>query len=328
VSKHVFANGRGVSAKADDNKSVCAMPDVCMSPPSPPAGPVPIPYPNTSTASKTSDGSKTVKIGGDEVGLKDKSNYKDSNGDEAATKSFGMGVVSHNIQGKMQHAAWSFDVKIEGQNAIRHMDMTTHNHGSNTNGALTLDAEEMATDGASTSCEELDGLNESLRGGDVRPGFKKGITVTTAKYGDDYMWGATPEGALRSAAQGYEPVNTKTTMACADSEFPGNSSVDKFKYANHTEPKMIESILQQSGGPPSDTLIMKIHWTSVRKKKKSTRNDPCNESCKAYICAAVWFCGLKIKLCNDKNKEVEPQCKNGKPAPEAQWQAAGLGTTG
>ena len=47
---------------------------------------------------------------------------------EAATKSLGMGVVTHTIQGKMVHAAWSMDVKAEGANVIRHMDMTTHNH--------------------------------------------------------------------------------------------------------------------------------------------------------------------------------------------------------
>src|SRR5882672_9880475 len=127
---NVFANGNEISAKKDGNKSICAMPDVCLSPPSPPAGPIPIPYPNSSDASKTSDGSKTVKIGGDEVGLKNQSTYKNSNGDEAATKSFGMSVISHNIQGPLKHAAWSMDVLIEGCNAIRHLDMTTQNHGN------------------------------------------------------------------------------------------------------------------------------------------------------------------------------------------------------
>lgn len=128
MSKNVFANGMEISAKKDGNQSICAMPDVCLSPPSPPAGPIPIPYPNTSDASKTDSGSKTVKIGGQEVGLKNSSNYKSSNGDEAATKGLGMGVVSHNIQGKMKHTAWSMDVKIEGKNVIRHMDLTIHNH--------------------------------------------------------------------------------------------------------------------------------------------------------------------------------------------------------
>jgi hypothetical protein len=128
MSKNVFANGKEISAKDDDNQSICAMPDVCLSPPSPPAGPIPIPYPNTAEASDTDGGTRTVKIGGAEVGMKNSSNYKKSTGDEAATKSLGMGVVTHTIQGKMVHAAWSMDVKAEGANVIRHMDMTTHNH--------------------------------------------------------------------------------------------------------------------------------------------------------------------------------------------------------
>src|SRR5664279_4501228 len=107
MGANVFANGMEISGKASGNESLAAMPDVCLSPPSPPAGPIPVPYPNSSDASKTTDGSKSVKISGDEVGLKDQSTYKDSNGDEAATKSLGMGVVSHNIQGPLKHAAWS-----------------------------------------------------------------------------------------------------------------------------------------------------------------------------------------------------------------------------
>jgi hypothetical protein len=126
----VFANGREVSCKAADGKSICAFPDVCLSPPSPPAGPIPIPYPNTGFASDTADGSKTVMISGQEVMLKDKSYFKKSTGDEAATKTLGMGVVTHQITGKVYFNSWSMDVKVEGENVVRFMDLTTHNHAS------------------------------------------------------------------------------------------------------------------------------------------------------------------------------------------------------
>jgi hypothetical protein len=128
MSKNVFANGREVSATKDDNKIIAAMPDVCMSPPPPPAGPIPIPYPNFAQASDTHDGTRTVKIGGDQVGIKNASNYKKCNGDEAATKSFGMNVGSHCIQGKTVAQAWSFDVKFEGKNALRLLDLTKNNN--------------------------------------------------------------------------------------------------------------------------------------------------------------------------------------------------------
>jgi hypothetical protein len=62
------------------------------------------------------------------VGIKNSSTYKKSNGDEAATKGLGMGVTSHQIQNTTYFAAWSFDVKFEGQNAVRFLDMTTHNN--------------------------------------------------------------------------------------------------------------------------------------------------------------------------------------------------------
>ena len=128
MGKDVYANGREVSAGKEDNASLGAMPDVCLSPPTPPAGPIPIPYPNFSQASDTDDGTRTVQVGGGQVGIKDKSTYKKSTGDEAATKAQGMGVVSHQIQNTTYFSAWSFDVKLEGQNAVRHLDMTTHNN--------------------------------------------------------------------------------------------------------------------------------------------------------------------------------------------------------
>ncbi len=73
---NTFANGRSVACKAAEGKSICAFPDVCLSPPSPPAGPLPVPYPNTGKASDTSGGSKTVTVGDKEVMLKDSSYFK------------------------------------------------------------------------------------------------------------------------------------------------------------------------------------------------------------------------------------------------------------
>lgn len=130
MGNQVYVNSREIACKAADGKSVCSFPDVCLSPPSPPAGPIPIPYPNTGMAFDCTEGSKTVKISGQEVMLKDKSYFKKSTGDEAATKSLGMGVVTHQIQGKVYFTSWSMDVKFEGENVVRHLDMTTHNHMS------------------------------------------------------------------------------------------------------------------------------------------------------------------------------------------------------
>ena len=126
----VYANNMEIACKAASGKSIAAFPDACLSPPSPPAGPIPLPYPNTAAASDTSGGSTTVMISGEEVMLKDQSVFKTSTGDEAATKSLGMGVVSHTIQGEASFVAWSMDVKFEGANIDRHLDMVIHNEQS------------------------------------------------------------------------------------------------------------------------------------------------------------------------------------------------------
>lgn len=131
MASTVFANNRELSCKAAAGKTMCAFPDVCFTPPQTPATPpgVPIPYPNTGMASDTTDGSKKVKIGGKEVGLKDKSCFKKSTGDEAGSAPK-KGVITSKNTGKVYFKSWSMDVKIEGENAVRHLDVTTNNHAS------------------------------------------------------------------------------------------------------------------------------------------------------------------------------------------------------
>ena len=128
MGKKVFANGREICGKASDIQCLAAMPDVCLTPPPPPAGPLPIPYPNFSNAGDTDGGSPTVKIGGEEVSQRENPTSRQAKGDEAATKGQGMGLASHSIQGKTSAGAWSFDVKFDGQNVSRHSDISKHNH--------------------------------------------------------------------------------------------------------------------------------------------------------------------------------------------------------
>lgn len=335
MSKNVFANGQEISAKKDNNRSICAMPDVCLSPPSPPAGPIPIPYPNTAQGSDTSDGSKTVKIGGDEAGLKDSSNYKKSTGDEAATKSLGMGVVTHTIQDKMKHAAWSMDVKFEGKNVIRHMDITTHNHMNTQNsGSMVLNqARTKIAAGEPLNCEELDAINQENRKNDVRPAQNETFTMTTASFtpgapGRSSFLQATAPGRetlIRSNKQdGYAKTNKKSTMACTDEEYgqgPRQSEVENNKTRNHAEPKLMEPLFPNGQLiPGGGSLLMKTHHQTSPQNADAM---PC-ETCRPAICKAV-MCGLDIKLCNDKNEPVDPPCKDGEPAPQSDWAARGLG---
>src|SRR5262245_47181923 len=114
MGNDVYANGREVSCKAADGKTICAFPDVCFTPPETPATPpgVPIPYPNTGLASDTTSGSKTVIISGAEVMLKDSSYFQKSTGDEAGCAAK-KGVLTSVNTGKVYFTSWSMDVKFE-----------------------------------------------------------------------------------------------------------------------------------------------------------------------------------------------------------------------
>ncbi len=134
MGSDVYANGRGVSCKSGSGKTIANFPDVCMTPPENPATPpgVPVPYPNTGMSGDCTSGSRSVKISGKEVSLKNKSYFKKSMGDEAGAAAK-KGVVSSKNRGKVYYTSWSMDVKCEGENCVRHLDLTTHNHGSPTN---------------------------------------------------------------------------------------------------------------------------------------------------------------------------------------------------
>ena len=65
--KKVFVNSNEISGKQSGGKSMVESPDVVKSPPSPPAGPVPVPYPITPASKDTQSGSKKIKTRGQEI---------------------------------------------------------------------------------------------------------------------------------------------------------------------------------------------------------------------------------------------------------------------
>jgi hypothetical protein len=104
------------------NGVTIAFPDVCKTP-APPAGPIPIPYPNIAMSSDTDKGTKKVKANGNPFCVKD-SNFKMSTGDEAGSAG---GVASSKTKGKAEFVLSSFDVKAEGKNVCRSFDLMLHN---------------------------------------------------------------------------------------------------------------------------------------------------------------------------------------------------------
>jgi Domain of unknown function (DUF4150) len=191
VGCDVFANSNEVACKAGEGKVIAAFPDVCLSPPSPPAGPIPIPYPNTSFDKDMQSGSKTVVIKGKEVMLKDQSFYKSSPlGDEAATNSFGASVVTHVITGKTYFKAWSMDVQFEGQNVDRNLDLT----GSNAASDPTSTPPVMPNASAVSPPEDYK----------ATPGGGKKDRHPCTDKGESHAWECDPPGK-KSCAQCWEP---------------------------------------------------------------------------------------------------------------------------
>jgi hypothetical protein len=74
-------------------------------------------------ASDSDATAKKVKCDGNPVCVKD-SNFKMSSGDEAGVAG---GVASGKIKGKAEFVNFSFDVKIEGKNVPRALDLMLHN---------------------------------------------------------------------------------------------------------------------------------------------------------------------------------------------------------
>lgn len=131
MANNVFANGREISCKKADGTSPAAFPDVCMTPPVSgftPMG-IPVPYFNLGKSSDTTEGSRSVNISGKEIIKKNKSFYKTSYGDEAGCATAAKkGFITGTIQGEVFFKSWSPNVKCEGENVVRHFDVTTHNH--------------------------------------------------------------------------------------------------------------------------------------------------------------------------------------------------------
>ena len=307
MSSNVFANGNEISAKKSGDKVIAALPDVCLSPPSPPAGPVPVPYPNSSKSSDTSGGSKSVKIKNGEIGLKNKSNWKKSNGDEAATKSLGMGLVSHNIQGPTKHVAWSMDVKVEGYNVIRHMDLTTHNHINTGNADLNATQGQTAQGDADSECEALRIQTEESKSklrnkSSDKTLHGKGTTVSSFQ-------GPKGGGSAHNRNGAHEKLpnqfvaggDMSSRHANQSSACPGSGHQHKgVRASGHAEARILDNL----GGQPGKLLIRVSLVKSVDRNGNAVESRrPCGH-CHRAMCAAR-SCGVDIWLCDQDGNQKQ-----------------------
>jgi uncharacterized Zn-binding protein involved in type VI secretion len=123
----VYAEDMGLFHEGSGGKGIAPL-DVCLSPPPPPTGPIPIPYVNVLQASNLAKGSKTVKVDGKPTALEDTSYVRTSTGDEMGTQ--GGSVITAKTKGKGYFKLWSFTVQIEGKGVCRHGDPMGQNCAS------------------------------------------------------------------------------------------------------------------------------------------------------------------------------------------------------
>lgn len=121
----VTVNFMTVVHKASNGMNT-AFPDVCKTPAPPSPSPIPIPYPNIAMSSDAADTASTVKADGNPIMLQS-SKYAMSSGDEAGSL---FGMVSNKNKGTASPKMFSMDVKADGKNVFRQLDIMTQNGGS------------------------------------------------------------------------------------------------------------------------------------------------------------------------------------------------------
>lgn len=343
----VYANGREVSGKAQPNQVIAGFPSVCMSPPPPPAGPIPIPYPMFTDASKTSQGTTTVKIKRKEVGKKNSSTYKSSMGNEPATRSFGMDVVTATLSGASKHEAYSFDVKAQSSGVERFLDLTSTNH-SNPATAFTIDTASLNVDVVldhDNPCKELQNLNKKTRDkwketdnpdyvqntangnttitsslflppkGKGDPQFKQASSRQIMSQFDDSLAKGLTEKQLAEIKDKRQKEGKKSykSKICNGHTY---EQATFMPHHSHTEARILEDIFREApmdGGKHQGKLILGIDWPGGPKKSKSPR-DPC-DACHNLLCA-VLPC-IDIVVCGETGPyDYEERCSDPPPPPK------------
>lgn len=325
---NVYANGKEVSSKKTTNKSAPAMMSVCLSPPSPPAGPVPIPYPVTDMASNTTDGTGSVFIKKKEVGKKNGSNYKKCKGNEPATRNFGMDVVSHTIQGKTKFEAYSFDVMFEKDGAERFTDLTSTNHMNPASAFTASNANANNADlVAEADCKKLkaqnDGFRETLNeelveedsahvnnnhtvasgaffptpGGGAGQGFIGTSCTSFLAHIYSALSQPTPSGRDRwiQVEQDGELKNHVASEACPGCTQPiGGQQC-------HAELNIINHIGRTAGCPPGGRVLLSIDWMSGGEQQAP---EPCTNCQNRIQCICENNC-LQVVICDENDDPVD-----------------------
>jgi hypothetical protein len=275
-------------------------------------------------ANDTVDGTGSVYIEGKEVGKKNSSAYKKCSGNQPATRSFGMDLVSHVLEGKTKFQAYSFDVMFEKGGADRFMDMTTSNH-SNNGTATTMSAADLAiTPEMEAACEALrievnrmrqasnDASNRDRSEGRRNKRMFGALTASkTATSGIERRASCNANATACMRADPPIPVKGKKgTQGAAKSKKSdvcgGGKPYANMEHKNHTEAQMLEGL---DWSNPPQWVAFATDWPGYDRKTKrcdpALANGPCDE-CKKKLDEAC-ACNVAIIIC-DSDGNAKNHC--------------------
>jgi hypothetical protein len=220
---------------------------------------------------------------------------------------------------------------IEGQNAVRFMDLTTHNHNNPTNGGVTSNIAGMnIANPEDADCEALEQCNTDTREDmkddrhpeSVQSAGSGNVTVTHAKFTPESGAARILRGCSRKAVSDYDNkfVEGMTSAQKEANKVGDTSSVASqgcgghvykrgffMPHCSHTEARFIEHLFSE-GIAKGGTLLMSINWPGGPKKGFSTKS-PCPD-CNALLCA-VSKC-MEILICDENDVPKPPKCRKKK----------------
>jgi hypothetical protein len=255
-------------------------------------------------ASDIKGGSKNVTIEGKEVLLRDNSCFSKTTGNEAATRSQGMNVVTHTIQGKVYFISWSMDVVVEGKNAVRHMDFGTHNHNPQPGGTPGWPHFSAVAVVPATVCEDLEKELDQMEADLPASTKKDAYTVDAALFvrGSDnrssLLWacsrtlsGTRYKDSSRPYVLGYggKGSQTNTTSDIPKHKYKMNKAAP---YCSHAEARILDTLFKSvSPMPANSKLYLAIRW----KNSRGTHSMACKHCTEAI--EKTREAGLDVQLC-------------------------------
>jgi hypothetical protein len=314
VSVTVKVNGSSNSLvhKGSNGIAQSTVPDVCKTPS--PAGPVPVPYPVIiSMSSDLANGSQTVKAdGGNMIGVKG-CEFSRCSGDEAGTAG---GVISSTNMKEAKFLLYSFDVKIDGQNACRLGDKMTMNHGNTF--CLAGVCQEPITIQELDECEKAtknarkaQALVKDLKSAEESITVAGGTFVPTGGSSTPRMGASLISANMVVPGGKYQPLARGAEAGKPSKVCPGKTyKAEPRPKSGHAEAKILEDLFGGREGvwrkgpegapPPKGKLFLQV--TGRDEKGKRFKPKPVCCSCQEII-ACAQKAGVEVFLCPPSTEE-------------------------